>query len=73
MDERGKPPRVATVRETANLILANRDASTIPLTIGECWTKRFINHYPELKTQFSQLYNYQRALYKDPKIIREWF
>jgi hypothetical protein len=73
MDDRGQSPRVATVRETANLILANRDPSASPPTVGVNWPKRFIDRHPELKTRFSQRYDYQRALCEDPKIIREWF
>ena len=28
---------------------------------------------PFLKTKFSRLYNYQRALYEDPTVISDWF
>ena len=28
---------------------------------------------PSLKTKFSRLYNYQRALYEDPTVISDWF
>ena len=28
---------------------------------------------PSLKTKFSRLYNYQRALYEDPTVISGWF
>ncbi|OJD12180.1 hypothetical protein ACJ73_09398, partial [Blastomyces percursus] len=73
MDELGQPPRVSTVREAANVLLANRDNSTSPPTVGECWVNRFINRQPELKTRFSRPYDYKRALCEDPKVIREWF
>jgi hypothetical protein len=53
MNERGRSPRVTIVRETVNLILINQDNFTTLLTVSECWTKRFINRYPELKTRFS--------------------
>lgn len=73
MDERGQPPRVSIVRETANLLLSNRDNSTTSSTVGECWVKRFIDRHSELKTQFSRSYDYKRALCEDPKIIQAWF
>ena len=28
---------------------------------------------PSLKTKFSRLYDYQRALYEDPTVISGWF
>ena len=73
MDERGQSPRVGIVRETANLLLSNREASINPPTVGKCWVKRFIDRHPELKTQFARSYDYKRALCEDPKIIRPWF
>ncbi|KAL1954978.1 hypothetical protein VTO42DRAFT_385 [Malbranchea cinnamomea] len=56
--------RVSTVREAANVLLANRDDSTSPPTVCECWVNRFINRHPEIKT---------RAKCEDPKVIRQWF
>ncbi|KAL1954183.1 hypothetical protein VTO42DRAFT_1539 [Malbranchea cinnamomea] len=73
MDERGLPPRVSTVRETANVLLANRDNSTSPTTVGECWVNRFIKRHPEIKTQFSRLYDYERAKCEGSKVVRGWF
>jgi hypothetical protein len=73
MDERGKPPRIVTVREMANVLLANRD-NTLPLpTVGTNWVNRFINRHAELQSKFSRKYDYKRALCEDPKVIREWF
>lgn len=73
MDERGKPPpRVATVREMANVLLAKRDESTTPPTVGKCWVNGFMRRN-ELESKFSRKYDYRRALCEDPKIIREWF
>ncbi|OJD24343.1 hypothetical protein ACJ73_04300, partial [Blastomyces percursus] len=40
MDERGHPPRVGSVREMANILLANRDPSAEakpPPTVGKSW------------------------------------
>src|SRR5450432_1678099 len=52
-----------------DLLLAERDASLV----GKNWTSNFINRRTELKTKFSRKYDYKRALYKDPVIIRDWF
>jgi RecB family endonuclease NucS len=57
----------------ANVLLANRDNTVPPLTVGECWVNRFINRHDEIQSKFSGKYNYQQALCKNPKIIREWF
>jgi hypothetical protein len=73
MDERGKSPRIATVREMANILLANRDTTTSSPTVGEKWVNRFINRHTELQSKFSRKYDYKRALCEDPKVIREWF
>lgn len=76
MDERGQPPRVSAVRETANLLLANRDpgaGAKPPPTVGKSWVNRFIGRHPELKTKFSRKYDHQRALSEDPEVIRGWF
>ncbi|EDN10036.1 hypothetical protein HCAG_05839 [Histoplasma mississippiense (nom. inval.)] len=72
MDERGQPPRVAAVREMANLLLASRGINPSP-TVGECWVRNFVNRYEELKSKFSRKYDHQRALCEDPEVIRGWF
>jgi hypothetical protein len=48
MDERGKAPCVATVREMANIFLANRDDTVPPSIVGVNWVNRFIDRYAEL-------------------------
>jgi hypothetical protein len=73
MDERGKAPRIATVREMANVLLANRENAIPPPTVGANWVNRFINRHAELQSKFSRKYDHKRALCEDPKIIREWF
>jgi RecB family endonuclease NucS len=70
MDEREKPPQVATVQEMANL--ASQDKAT-PITVGVNWIDRFIKRHNELQSRFSRKYDYQQVLCKDPKIIQEWF
>jgi hypothetical protein len=60
----------------ANLLLAARTklklTSTLP-TVGENWTRNFINRHSTLKSKFSRKYDYQRAKNEDLKVIREWF
>jgi hypothetical protein len=73
MDGRGKPPRVTAVREMANILLAKRDESPTPSTVGKCWVNNFVKRYNELESIFSRKYDYKRALCEDLKIIREWF
>ena len=75
MDTRGISPTQALVREMAELLLTERvqGASTIQPTIGRCWVYRFIKRYPELESRYNRKYDYQRAKYEDPKVIRAWF
>src|SRR5450432_4244789 len=69
LDSRGFPPRPQAVQEMADLLLAERDASPV----GKNWTSNFFNRRTKLKTKFSRKYDYKRALYEDPVIIRDWF
>ena len=57
----------------ANILLANRDASKPPLTVGINWVYNFVRRYGTLKTRFSRKYDYQRALCEDPSKIQKWF
>lgn len=56
----------------ANLLLAKRGSTTIQ-TVGEKWVYNFTQRHPELKSRFSQEYDYQRAKQEDPKVIQKWF
>jgi hypothetical protein len=76
LDTRGFPPRVSTVQQMADLLLAARtkmDPSVIPPTVGKNWTRNFIDRHDTLKSKFSRKYDYQRAKNEDPVIIRDWF
>jgi hypothetical protein len=73
MDERGKPPRVAIVRDMANILLAKRDESAAPPTVSVNWVRNFVKHYNKLESKFSRKYDYKRALCEDSQAIREWF
>src|ERR1700712_5866132 len=63
------PPRLRGVEEMANRLLWDRDAKPI----GKNWTSNFISRHPQLKTAFSRIYDYQRALCGDPDTINAWF
>jgi hypothetical protein len=73
MDKRGMPPRIATVRQMANLLLAKRFKTTTPPTVGQHWVQNFINRDDELKSKYNRKYDYQRAKCENPTLIREWF
>ena len=73
MDKRGAPLRPLIVQDMANLLLAKRDASKPPPTVGINWVNKFVRRHDALKTRFSRKYDHQRALCEDPKKIQEWF
>ena len=72
MDKRSAPLRPTTVRNMADLLLADRDASKQP-TVGINWVNKFVRRYDILKTRFLRKYDYRRALYKDLSKIQKWF
>ena len=57
IDTRGAAPRLVTVGEIANILLATR-GSYPPPTVGKNWPSTFINRRPELRTRFSRRYDY---------------
>jgi hypothetical protein len=69
LDSRGFSPRLADVEDMANYLLETRRAKRV----GKLWAHRFVQRRPELKTRFNRVYNFQRALCKDPKLISAWF
>jgi hypothetical protein len=69
LDKRELPPRPSLVREMANyLLIQHRDQQ-----IGEKWVYNLVQRRSELKSRFSQKYNYEHAKCEDPKIIGEYF
>jgi len=62
-------PRLYYVEDMANRLLREHDTPPI----GKRWAHNFIKRQPDLQTRFTRKYNYQRAKYKDPKIISKWF
>ncbi len=53
----------------ADHILATRGSRRV----GKQWAYRFIQRRKELKTHFSHIYDFQRALCEDPNVINAWF
>jgi hypothetical protein len=69
-DRRGMPPRVATVRQMASLLLARPGKTSY---VGKTWVIRFIHRHESIKAQYNRKYDYQRAKCEDPVLIRDWF
>jgi hypothetical protein len=69
LDSRGFSPRRTDVEDMANRLLEKRG----PQRVGKNWTDRFIKRRPELRTRFSRVYDYQRALQEDPHVLDAWF
>ena len=69
LDKRGFLPRMAGVKDMANLLLESRGSRRV----GKQWAYRFVKRHPELKTRFNRAYDFQRALCKDPELIAAWF
>src|SRR6187402_340165 len=69
MDSRGFAPRLAGVEDMANFILESRGGRRV----GKLWAHRFVQRQPDLKTRFSRVYDFQRALCEDPELIGAWF
>jgi hypothetical protein len=66
---RGFPPRLATVKDMADSLLAERHEDPV----GQKWARSFVTRRPELKVKFNRKYDYKRALCKDTEIIQGWF
>jgi transcriptional regulator with XRE-family HTH domain len=69
LDSRGFSPRLTNVEDMANYLLETRNTKRV----GKCWAQRFVQRRPELKTRFNRVYDFQRALCEDPKLISAWF
>ena len=68
-DLRGFAPTYTAVRDMANKLLAARGAGQV----GQKWPANFVKRTDSLATRFNRAYNRQRALYKDPVLIKSWF
>ncbi|EDN95836.1 hypothetical protein SS1G_12041 [Sclerotinia sclerotiorum 1980 UF-70] len=69
MDDRGFAPKLSGVEDMANYILQSRGAKKV----GKLWAHRFVKRHTELKMRFNRVYDFQRALCEDPKLIERWF
>ncbi|EDN98948.1 hypothetical protein SS1G_13807 [Sclerotinia sclerotiorum 1980 UF-70] len=69
MDDRGFAPKLSGVEDMANYILQSRGAKKV----GKLWAHRFVKRHTELKMRFNRVYDFQKALCKDPKLIEKWF
>jgi hypothetical protein len=69
LDSRGFAPRLASVEDMANLLLKLREKKRV----GKLWAHRFVQRQPALKTRFNRVYDFQRALCEDPRLIGGWF
>lgn len=72
MDLRRAAPRPSSVREMANILLADRGSTPSP-TVGKNWASTFVQRREELRTRYSRRYDYQRAQNEDPKSLNQWF
>ncbi|KAJ8070928.1 hypothetical protein OCU04_001286 [Sclerotinia nivalis] len=69
MNHRRFSPKLSGVENIANYILETRNAKKV----GKLWVHHFIQRCTELKMRFSCVYDFQRALCEDLKLIGEWF
>jgi hypothetical protein len=65
LNQRGIGATRAMVQDMANDLLAERGGEPV----GKHWVDNFKTHTPEIKLKRSCLYNRQRALNEDPRII----
>jgi hypothetical protein len=65
LDSQAFPPRLSAVKNMANRLLRDRDASRV----GKNWASNFVKRQPQLKAVFNRKYDYFRALCENPKLI----
>lgn len=56
----GAAPRPTAVRETANILLSQRNR-TPPQAVGQKWAYNFTQRQPGIKGPYRRRYDYQRA------------
>ena len=44
-----------------------------PPVVGKLWVHNLVKRHPTLKSRYNRKYDYQRAKYEDPALIRPWF
>jgi hypothetical protein len=70
MDQRGMPPRIATVRQMASLPAMQHPRGQ---PVGERWASNFVKRHDDLQSKWNRKYDYKRALCEDPALLRAWF
>jgi len=69
LDSQVFSPRLCGIEDMVNRFLELRGGKRVE----QRWINNFIKRQPELKTRLNRKYDYQRAKYKDPELIRGWF
>ena len=59
MDWCGMPPRIATMRQMANILVAQYTESIISKPISQNWVQNYIKCHDNLKLQYNCKYDYQ--------------
>ena len=70
MDKHGLPLQLSIVCHLAQLLVSACLPST---TIGENWVNHYVKHHPELRSKYTQKYDYQCARCEDYGLIKSWF
>jgi hypothetical protein len=65
LDARGFQPRLAAVKDMADLLRKERGQPPV----GVNWASTFVKRCHELKVKFNRKYDYKRALCEDPEAI----
>ena len=70
MDKHGLSLHLPIVCHLAQLLVSARLPST---TIGENWVNCYVKCHPELRSKYTQKYDYQHARCEDSGLIKSWF
>ena len=66
MNQRGIPPRIATIQQMASLLATQHPRSQ---PVGEQWVYNFIKRHKDLQSKWNHKYNYQHTKCEDPVLI----
>jgi RecB family endonuclease NucS len=69
LDARGFAPRLAAVKDMADLLRKERGQPSV----GVNWAATFVKRRSKLKIKFNRKYDYKRALCENPEVVRGWF
>ena len=69
LDIQGFLPQISSIEDMANSLLIMRCVQPV----GTQWANRFVQRRPKLKTYITYIYDFQRALCKDPNLINVQF